>query len=421
MVIQTSPRILQSSLVRFAGLIVVLLIGLSACEKKPAPEPETTTEPTPVIDKTHVNTAADQLWMAGEDILAASVAGANALSSAIDLFLASPSADSITFAQQKWQEAFLDYRRFYFFHFLGQAAPSHFNVLAESHYRIAAHPIQPGYLDSFGPYLYSGLVHDISMPISRENLINQHGLTNSEDAALGLYAIHFMLFGIDGNRAPADYSTVKELSPKDIEAGFKKVEETPNHRRRLLLQMQANILLDDLTALHNGWQSNQQNPLYQNWQAFAPREKWNLVRQTLKQGLTQLIVDVVALNKLKEAAATEARPSAETAHAESTETGEADTEKTDTEEIVTEEIDFSYSNYPASNQQQFVLLSIESLLEAVPVLREEKREEIESLLLETSAMLAEPFDGKQENGWTNVYENLKAAADALSDPSVLGG
>lgn len=415
MAIQTSPRTWQPGFVRLAGMITVLLFGLSACEKKPPPEPETTAEPTPVIDKTRVNTAADQLWIAGEDILSASVAGASGLSSAIDQFLASPSAETLKTAQQKWQDAFLAYRRFYFFYFLGQAAPSHFNALAESHFRIAAHPIQPGYLDSFGPYLYSGLVHDIGMRISRENLVGQHGLTNSEDAVLGLYAIHFMLFGIDGDRAPADYSAVKELSRKDVEAGFKQVEETPNHRRRLLLQTQANILLDDLTALHNSWQSNEANSLRSNWQAIAPREKLNLVRQTLKQGLTQLIVDVVEFKKLDEADAADNSTNAETesATSEATDIGEA-AESAETGGAATEEDDFSYSNYPASNQQQFVLLSIESLLDAVPVLRKEKREEIESLLLETSAMLAEPFDAKQENNWTSVYQNLKAAVDALS-------
>lgn len=409
MAIQTSPRTRQPGFVRIAGMLTVLLIGLSACEKQPPPVPETTAEPTPVIDKTRVNTAADQLWMAGEDILSTSVAGANDLNSAIDHFLASPSAETLKTAQQKWQDAFLAYRRFYFFYFLGQAAPSHFNALAESHFRIAAHPIQPGYLDSFGPYLYSGLVHDIGMRISRENLVGQHGLTNSEDAVLGLYAIHFMLFGIDGDRAPADYSAVKQLSRKDVEAGFKQVEETPNHRRRLLLQMQANILLDDLTALHNSWQSNEPNSLHLNWQAIAPREKWTLVRQTLKQGLTQLIVDVVELNKLEEAVAMDAEAKTETEPAAST-----DTEETDTAEVATEENDFSYSNYPATSQQQFVLLSIESLLDAVPVLRKEKREQIESLLLETSSMLAEPFDETQESSWTKVYQNLKAAVDALS-------
>ena len=410
MAIQTSlHRTRQQGFVRLACIVTILLIALSACEKKPATETETIAEPTPVIDKTRINTATDHLWTAGQDILSASVAGANQMNSAIDHFLASPSAETLKTAQQKWQEAFLAYRRFYFFYFLGQAAPSHFNSLVESHFRIAAHPIQPGYLDSFGQYLYSGLVHDIGMQISRENLIGQHGLTNSEDAVLGLYAIHFMLFGIDGDRASADYSVVKQLSRKDIEAGFKQVEETPNHRRRLLLQMQANILLDDLTALHNSWRSNEQNSLYFNWQALAPREKLNLVRQTLKQGLTQLIVDVVELNKMEEAVATDAQISTEAEPAESADTGEADTA-----EVATEENDFSYSNYPATSQQQYVLLSIESLLDAVPVLRKEKREQIEGLLQATSAMLAEPFDETQENSWTKVYQNLKAAVDALS-------
>lgn len=418
MAIQTSPRTWQPGFVCLAGMITVLLFGLSACEENPPPEPETTAEPTPVIDKTRVNTTADQLWIAGEDTLTASVAGANELNSAIGHFLASPSAETLKTAQQKWHDAFLAYRRFYFFYFLGQAAPAHFNALGESHFRIAAHPIQPGYLDSFGPYLYSGLVHDIGMRISRENLIDQHGLTNSEDAVLGLYAMHFMLFGIDGDRTPTDYSAVKELSRTDVEAGFKQVEETPNHRRRLLLQTQAIILRDDLTALHNSWQSNETNSLRFNWQAIAPREKLNLVRQTLKQGLTQLIVDVVELNKLEEGVAADTQANTETESADNTDAAQTDAAQTDTAEMVTEENDFNYSNYPAANTQQFVLLSIESLLDAVPVLKKEKREQLESLLQETSTMLAEPFDETQKNSWTGVYQNLKAAVDALSDSSM---
>ncbi len=391
-------------IVRLASAVIIVAAALIACEKKPAIEVETSVEPTPVIDKERVNTAADQLWTAGTNTFSTSVGAASELNAAIDAFLTSPSTETLKTAQQKWQDAFLAYRRFYFFHFLGQAAPSSFNTLAELHFRIAAHPIQPGYLDSFGPYLYSGMVHDIGMEITRENLIGQHGLTDPEDAALGLYAIHFMLFGIDARRQVEDYAPVKQLSREEIESGFKSVKETPNHRRRLLLQLQADILLDDLTTLQNTWQSSEPDSAYLNWQALAPREKLNTVRQTLKQGLTQLIVDVVEIKKLQEAAMVEPEENAQAG----TETG-----TNETEEPAAAENEFHYSSYPAADQQQFVLLSIESLMDAVPVLRKEKREQVESLLSETSALLSEPFSEKQDS-WTSVYENLKSAIDTIN-------
>ena len=374
----------------------VLLLGIGGCEKESTPvstAPKATAPPQ--LDISQVSAEADNLWQNGNHVLSKVETESAALKAAVDSFIAEPAQPSLAQAQSAWLSAFVAYRHFYFFYFLGQASPNQFEKLASLHYRIAANPIQPGYLDAFGPYLYSGLVHDIGVEMNAENLVQQNGLTNSEDVTLGLYALHFMLFGIANDRSYADYTAVNTLTALDKEQGFNSTAELPHNRRRALLQLQAQILVEDVRHLKYSWNSTDAGSLMTHWQELKPQQKLKVTTKTLRQGLTQLIIDVAEINKIEN----------------KTEVGEIPAD----EGPFTDADEFYYSNFVMPDKKAFVELAVKSLISATPVLPEQQHNSVNDALTNIIAKLnGENTSGDTSEVWSAVYENLKLAVDSLS-------
>lgn len=170
---------------------------------------------------------------------------------------------------------------------IGQNDAKSFDELGQHLYRIQAHPIQPGYLDRFGAYEYSGLVYDIGFQLTPESLIQQHGLTDHQEAVLGIYALEFMLFGTESNRSANDYIERNALSPKDIEQGLQSANEIPENRRRQLLSLQVTQLTKDLNRLSAMLNSSEG---LASWYALTPQQQLSTVRRSLSSGLTQFLI-----------------------------------------------------------------------------------------------------------------------------------
>lgn len=284
-------------------LLILVIFLAAACEQaSDTPAPKAADE-SPVQD---TREATRIFWEAGKDVLSATLQQAQQLQQLTHTFLKLPTEDSLTTLRDHWFHVQAQWQRFYFFSQLGVSQPVIFGQLAEYSFRIAAHPIQPGYLDYFGPYPYSGLVHDISVPLTPESLLNQHGMTDPEDVTLGIYAIEFLLNGEQLKRPASDYNAVTQLSAAQQEQGFRQVNETPNYRRRELLSVQMELLVRSLTELKALWESEAEASLLHAWQTLEPDQQHAAITNNLERALTQLLLDIVAATPAE--AGTEVEP-----------------------------------------------------------------------------------------------------------------
>ena len=181
------------------------------------------------------------------------------LITSVRAFIKNPSIDTLTQCQNAWKKSVMaDGEQTYFYHLAQQASniSARFNNLQ---FRVSARPIQPGYLDSFKEYRYSGLVHDIGLALTEENLEEQHGRTHIQELVLGLYAIEYLIFGENNSRKPEDFLSVSTLKAKHTKQGLKHIDEIATNRRRALLSLQVDVLAKDLKSLNRLWEKSINN------------------------------------------------------------------------------------------------------------------------------------------------------------------
>lgn len=382
--------------------LTAMALLLSACE--PAQESDTPTTATTATNTTDqiVETDADiqateKLWQQGARVLEQSVAASRELQSALPALLSNPSQETLQNIQGKWQNAEHSYNKFFFYSQLSTIAPEVFSQLAQLWFAVSAYPIQPGYLDYFGPYQYSGLVHDIGIPLDAETLRHQHGMTDTQDAILGLYAIEYMLFGENHTRPASDYIKVTELKLEHQQIGYKTIEEVASNRRRELLQMQIALLVSDTQKLLEEWNSQTHASMYARWQKLPVTTKRITAIKTIERTLTQLLVITAAV-----------------AHASNTNQTSDQTESATVSESPTASDKKIHSTVSIGN-------AIESLEVSVLWLNPELRSNMLSQLQKAEQHLKNvetdtdenAEDGKETN-WSSVYGALKQAMDLLS-------
>lgn len=224
----------------------------------------------------------------------------------IQTFIQQPTEEELARCQVRWtKSAIADGQLTYFYH-LAQQAPNistQFNFLQ---FRISARPIQPGYLDSFGNYPYSGLVHDIGFQLNKQSLSDQHGRTDVQEVVLGLFAMEYLLFGEDKRRSVNDFAEIKQLTQKHQNNGLTDLSEVASNRRRELLRLQANILDSDLKILTRLWEKS----IHNSWLSVLTNEgsdiQDTIYVQTLEFVLTQHLVELTtAVSSYAEQAAIE--------------------------------------------------------------------------------------------------------------------
>ncbi|GLQ33143.1 imelysin family protein [Litoribrevibacter albus] len=161
--------------------------------------------------------------------------------------------------------------------------------------RLEKLPILPGYLDQIPDYPFSGLVHDIMLPIEHESLSLLHTLDNDEQVIFGLSAIEFLLFD---HYSPDHYKKLvpmTTLSDEEAQEGIL-IEQLPNNRRRALLLVQANQLVEDLSSLHKRWHPTNGDDAKRFASLTGNNLKLTLTKTYQKQ--TTLLLD--ALNSIQE-------------------------------------------------------------------------------------------------------------------------
>ncbi len=282
-------------------LIVVLVataLLVAACDNRGKPPAENSAAPVPTQlneeQREQLTKATQEAWQLAEAPLEQAHLQARKLHQQVANFLEQPSADTLEQAQNQWRGTALAFQPLRLYLTLAEIEPG-LSALRKRGFNIAAKPIQPGYLDSIGIHAYSGLVHDISLPITAETLRDQHGLTSEEDASLGLFALEFMLFGAgDAPRTAADYLQQQQISEAAAERGFTYIAALPENRRRQLLRLQSELLVADLQQLEKTWRDGTESELslYQIYVTIPPAQRRALLLHSAQLELAEILVEL---------------------------------------------------------------------------------------------------------------------------------
>ncbi|GAA6142243.1 imelysin family protein [Hydrogenophaga sp. 5NK40-0174] len=174
------------------------------------------------------------------------LAGAKSLQTAIDGFLASPSAEGLEKARQAWRNAREFYGQTEAFRFYGGPIDDENGPEGQ----INAWPLDEAYVDAVEGKPKSGLINDTKFKITKANLTKFNERGGEENISAGWHAIEFLLWGQDlsetgpGNRSFEDFVDGK----------------APNaDRRRQYLSEATALLVDDLSGLVDAWAPGQKN------------------------------------------------------------------------------------------------------------------------------------------------------------------
>jgi hypothetical protein len=277
-------------------LLVSAALFATACEKKEVEQSTLAvvqagnTEPGLLIPAEQADILGAALWQQGLQAMEGGLEEAEKLELAIVELLESPSEKSLSIAKSQWRDTFLQYQRFAPFlqvqkQGATQALAQPLKQLKEWQFTLSAWPIQPGYLDSYDVYLHSGIVHDISLPITKSILRKQHGLTDSEEVTLGLHAIEFMLWANKEKTAFKRFVKKTKVPLVLAQSGLKQ-NELPNNRRRQLIKLQSQLLTSDMQTLIKQWRPN--GIFSMAFNQFDAPEKIFSVHAALQSSIQQL-------------------------------------------------------------------------------------------------------------------------------------
>jgi putative iron-regulated protein len=175
------------------------------------------------------------------------------MDAAIHALLDSPRADTLEQAREEWLNAYSLYELTTLHRYFIERIMSETDrlQLMQLTYQINHWPILPGYLDSVTGYADSGIVHDITVSLDGPSLREQHGFFELSEASLGFHVLEFLLWGENLDKLTprpfSDFTAIKQLNAQQREAGLE-VEQLPRNRRRQMLALDSQLLLEDFAA-----------------------------------------------------------------------------------------------------------------------------------------------------------------------------
>ncbi len=225
----------------------------------------------------------------------------------VDALLENPGKDSLQAARHAWRTAHAAYKATRLYQNLELEHPqfdqssTQFDqnsmepVLHRLWDRLDAYPLEPGYLDYVTGYPFSGLVFAESIPLTQENLNEQHHLGDAQYVTLGFHALEFLLWGENQDqetrRSWQDYARVNE----DAQASERSQSQL---RRRQFLETVSDMLTQDLQALVAAWQSP--GHFYPTAWSQAPQAQrdqrlHSAIERTLQQEVAQPLQRLLSL------------------------------------------------------------------------------------------------------------------------------
>jgi len=113
---------------------------------------------------------------------------------------------------------------------------------AQIHF-VDAWPIVEGYVDSLELYPASGIVSDLTVPITEASLLHQHGLTDRSEVAVGFHPLEFILW----SRGSEAFLSQKTLTDDQLRDGMT-TAELPRNRRREMVLLLAGMLEREISS-----------------------------------------------------------------------------------------------------------------------------------------------------------------------------
>lgn len=264
------------------ALLLANLLILTACDQfKDQPQDQ------PVVKaKAEVNSeqllSAMNLYVYTQ--LSEALNKAQTLDSEITSLLHHPNPVSLEQSQGAWIQAYQAYLAVSFLHTVPRFEKPHYyeknRTYEDIRQRIDSWPIEPGYIDYLPQYPLSGIVNDLTLKISLDNLLDQHGFSDPRYASIGFHPLEFLLFAENGERSAKDFipqensmevvATEPEIQAEaqaanaDLEGESTELEETrhpqpiisgpQNHnRRRDYLRILSADLVKQLQTLTDRW------------------------------------------------------------------------------------------------------------------------------------------------------------------------
>ncbi len=228
-------------LVAALSLSTVLGAGLAQAQSvaTPAPAAVAATAVTPAAVAQHYATLVHAVYQDNLTLV-------TQLQTAVDAFLAAPSATTQAAAKKAWLAAREVYGQTEAFRFYGGPIDS----AKGPEGRMNAWPMDESFVDSVKGKPNSGLVNNKKFVINRKNLIAQNERGGEENIATGWHAIEFFLWGQDQSATGPG-----ERSFEDFVDG-----KAPNaDRRRLYMKTVMDLLADDSADLVKAWAPNVTN------------------------------------------------------------------------------------------------------------------------------------------------------------------
>lgn len=273
-----------------AGLLLALLSGCERGADTPEPAAPSTAPAASAASDGALTLTTTRAWQYFTGQLEQCLLPATALREGVDRLLQAPDAAALALARQHWHTSHNCLQTLAPLLDLARVSSGLFGALRPLRYNLDAWPLQPGYLDYFDVYPHSGLVNDISVSLNAGNLRRQHGLTDAGDVSMGLHAMAYLLWGEQGQRPPADFVATPEPTTAQQTAGLTSAD-LPNNRRRQLLALQAQLLLDDLHSLRQLIAINQ--PMHLAYMSLPAESRLQLWQQASAHVLHQPLTDVL--------------------------------------------------------------------------------------------------------------------------------
>ena len=249
--------------------LILLSLLLAGCDNNNAPTlttsipAATVTSENPPLQQTTL-----QIWAYAGTALQQCHRHTLTLQQTLTALLQQTDDTNLQQARHSWHQAHNCLQTLRRYLLLADVSPDLFSSLGEQVFAIDAWPIQPGYLDYFDVYSFSGIVHDIAVPLTAADLRQQHGFSDVTDVSIGFHAIAYLLWGEHGTRPLTDFIAETSITTEQQSGGLS-LTDLPGHRRRALLTLLGQLLVDDLQGLQQQFDANATPPATNTQTAMA--------------------------------------------------------------------------------------------------------------------------------------------------------
>lgn len=245
---------------KYTPLTLLLLLCMTACSEKNQPQTETglkltntvpqaaslnhsTTTQTPIFQPAFITAGLKSLTRLHHDI--------EQLHNSVQLFMSNDSVENWTAIQSSWQNAHNQWHSSSFFLSAVQRFSNPGFPLTKILDAMHSAPITAGYLDSVEGYPFSGLVNDITVPITASAIREQHQRFDVDEIALGLHVVEFFLW----QKTPADFLTSGPAKPEPERSisGDPQSSISAAQRRGKMLLLVTRLLNEDSQQLLKLW------------------------------------------------------------------------------------------------------------------------------------------------------------------------